>query len=69
MEKSKMPPLQIILYELLKEIIKQEGEEEADSKEKSRAIEKKRILKRWNKSSGKYYLNPDKYKYGMKDLK
>ncbi|MFX0104594.1 MAG: hypothetical protein ACFE75_03775 [Candidatus Hodarchaeota archaeon] len=32
-------------------------------------IEKKRELKRWKKSFGYYCLHPEKFKFGLRDLK
>jgi len=31
-------------------------------------IEKKRALKRWKKSLGYHYLNPNRFDFGLKDL-
>lgn len=32
------------------------------------SIEKKRSIKRWKKSIGYHYLNPDKFAFGLRDL-
>lgn len=32
------------------------------------SIEKKRSIKRWKKSIGYYYLNPDRFAFGLRDL-
>ncbi|MFX1326575.1 MAG: hypothetical protein ACFE91_00325 [Promethearchaeota archaeon] len=32
-------------------------------------IEQKRALKRWKQSISHYYLHPEKYKFGLRNLK
>ena len=36
--------------------------------EKNSLIDKKRVLKRWKKSFGYYSLNPEKFKFTLKNL-
>lgn len=69
----------IINYELeqsLSEALKEQFREEAKIEtakipfieEESEEIDKERNLKRWKKSIGYYYLNPDKFKFSLKNL-
>ncbi|NHJ21490.1 MAG: hypothetical protein EAX91_11135 [Candidatus Lokiarchaeota archaeon] len=60
------------LYEVLKESLRDEVKLEPVKfpfeKEELEQVDKDRSLKRWKKSEGYYYLNPDKFKFGLKDL-
>ncbi|NVM18162.1 MAG: hypothetical protein HWN80_10630 [Candidatus Lokiarchaeota archaeon] len=69
----------IIYYELeqsLSEALKEKFIEEAKiepvkipfTEEEPGQIDKERILKRWKKSEGYYYLNPNKFLFSLKDL-
>ncbi len=37
-------------------------------KKESGRIERKRLLKRWKNSEGYYYLNPEKFRFSLKNL-
>ena len=37
-------------------------------KKESGRIERKRLLKNWKESEGYYYLNPEKFRFSLKDL-
>jgi len=60
------------LFEALKENFKEETKQEPVqihfTKKESEQIDKQRLLKKWKQSEGFYYLNPDKFKFSLKDL-
>jgi hypothetical protein len=60
------------LYEVLKDNLRDEVKLEPAKlpfvKEELEQVDKDRLLKRWKKSEGYYYLNPDKFKFGLKNL-
>ena len=60
------------LFKTLEEDIREETKQERIQikfvKIESNDIEKKRILKRWKQSEGYFYLHPDKFRFGFKDL-
>ena len=37
-------------------------------KKESGRIERKRLLKNWKESEGYYYLNPEKFRFSLKNL-
>ena len=56
------------LTENLKQETKQEPIQIPFIKKESNEIEKKRIIRRWKKTEGYFYLHPDKFRFGFKDL-
>ena len=61
-------PLFKTLEEDIREETKQEHIQIKFAKKESDDIEKKRMLKRWKQSEGYFYLHPDKFLFGFKDL-
>ena len=57
-----------VLNENFREEAKQEPVQITFIKEESGQIDKQRLLKRWRQSEGFYYLNPDKFKFSLKNL-
>ncbi|MFX1478159.1 MAG: hypothetical protein ACFFCI_08500 [Promethearchaeota archaeon] len=66
------PDLKGVIYVPLKERIELEPSEEVKrdlvSLDSPDPKEKKRVLKRWKQTFGYYSLNPEKFKFGLKDL-
>ena len=69
----------IIIFELeqtlsqaLKGNIKEETKQEPIQipfiKKESNEIDKKRMIKRWKMTEGYFYLNPEKFRFSLKDL-
>ncbi|MBY9012065.1 MAG: hypothetical protein KGD70_06800 [Candidatus Lokiarchaeota archaeon] len=60
------------LFEVLKDNLSDEVKSErvqfSFKEEESDQVDKERSLKRWKKSEGYYYLNPEKFRFGLKDL-
>jgi hypothetical protein len=64
--------LEQTLSQALKECIKEESEPGPITTPfkipESDEIDKKRMIKRWKKSAGYYNLNPDKFRFSLKNL-
>ena len=64
--------LEQTLYQVLKENLKEKSEPETIKNPfkigESKQIEKERLIKRWKQSEGYFYLHPDKFRFGFKDL-
>jgi len=60
------------LYETLKEIIEEEPKVDSDitpfTEMEMDQRDNDRLLRRWRKSEGYYYLNPNKFKFNLKNL-
>ena len=60
------------LSQALKENLKDKSEPEIFKTQsiiqKSDEIDKKRIIKRWKMTEGYFYLHPEKFRFGLRDL-
>jgi len=60
------------LFEALQESIREESKQEPVripfKKEEMDQIDKARLIKKWKKTEGYYYLNPHKFRFSLKDL-
>ncbi|MFX0076429.1 MAG: hypothetical protein ACFE96_13390 [Candidatus Hermodarchaeota archaeon] len=60
------------LYEVLKENLRDRNESEPCNvpfeKEELEQVDKDRLVKKWKESAGFFGLNPDKFKFSLKNL-
>jgi len=60
------------LFEVLKDKFKEEPITEPFktpfTEKEMEQIDKERLLKRWKNSEGYYYLNPEKFRFSLKNL-
>ena len=60
------------LFEVLKDQFKEEPKAEPFkihfTEKEIEQIDKARLLKRWKNSEGYYYLNPEKFRFSLKNL-
>jgi len=64
----KTPAYEIEIEQIVLEELPVEQKKIPSTLKETNQVEKARLLKKWKKSEGFYYLNPKKFQFSLRDL-
>ena len=64
----KTPAYEIEIEQIVLEVLPVEQKKIPFTLKETNQVEKARLLKKWKKSEGFYYLNPKKFQFSLRDL-